>query len=71
MYCYGKPGNRFYVPAIDDAISQGKTLRFTHDPRLPIYQGSALANEWNYMQSNYEYGDLIHKAGGWYATKTK
>lgn len=53
--------------AIDDAISHGKTLRFTHDPRL--WGKSALGNEWVYMNMEHDYEKLILKEGYWYAEK--
>jgi len=32
----------FNKPALDDAVTQGKTIRFSHDPELPQYEKSAL-----------------------------
>lgn len=44
----------FNVPALDDAISKGKTIQFSHDPKQ--YQG-ALMDEYNYLLKNGYYYD--------------
>lgn len=36
----------FNKPALDDAVSAGKTIRFSHDPRN--FTGTSLYNEWEY-----------------------
>lgn len=41
--------NFFNVPVLDDAITKGKTIKFTHNPNN--YPGSALAKELQYLKS--------------------
>ncbi len=43
----------FNKPALDDAVSQGKELRFSHDPEA--YRECALKWEWYYLQNKHEY----------------
>lgn len=38
----------FNESAIDDAVTKGKTIRFSQNPTIQEYEGSALANEWGY-----------------------
>lgn len=59
----------FNKPALDYAVENGKTIRFSQDPTLSIYEGSALADEWNYLKSKYGYSDLIKEGEFWYAVK--
>lgn len=58
----------FNKPALDDAVKNGKTIRFSHDPRLPKYSGSALDDEWSYLMKNHGFKDLKEvEGGGWIA----
>lgn len=59
----------FNKPALDDAVAQGKTIRFSHDPRLELSSETALAKEWNYLQEQYGYKRLKLKGGYWYGVK--
>ena len=56
----------FNVPALDDAMAQGKTIRFSHDPRL--YKKGAIVDEWIYLKEALDKTDtdLIFKGGYWY-----
>ncbi len=38
----------FNKPALDDAVSAGKTIRFSHDPTDINFKGKSLWNEWEY-----------------------
>ena len=58
-------------PAIDDAITSGKQLRFSHDPRN--YHDCALEWEWNYIKNKMNIDEfdvddvLIYREDGfWY-----
>lgn len=57
----------FNTKAIDYAVETGKTIRFTQDPRL--YIGSSLYDEWVYLQTQYDYYDLLLDEGYYYAIK--
>ena len=57
------------VPALDDAGRSGKEIRFSHKADLPKYEESFLAQEWQYLKSQYGYTKLIEKDGVWYAIK--
>ena len=59
----------FNVPALDDAVAQGKTIRFSHDPRLKIYENSALEWEWNYLKEKHGYKRFKQIGDYWYAIK--
>jgi len=59
----------FNKPALDDAVAQGKTIRFSHDPRLKIYEKSAIRWEWDYLREQHGYKRLKLKEGYWYGTK--
>ena len=59
----------FNKPALDDAVAQGKTIRFSHDPRLKIYEKSALRWEWDYLRAQHGYKDIDFIGGYWYADK--
>ena len=59
----------FNKPALDDAVAQGKTIRFSHDPRLKIYEKSALRWEWDYLKEQHGYKDIDFMGGYWYADK--
>ena len=67
FHLYQKNG-KFYVKGRDDAVAQGKTIRFSHDPRLDSFRGSALEWEWNYLREKYGYIDLDKIGGYWYAS---
>jgi len=56
----------FNVPALDYAITCGKTFRFSHNPL--DYSGSFLANEWEYLKFKLNLTDenLILEGGFWY-----
>ena len=57
----------FNKPALNDAIGRGKTIRFSHNPL--DYEGSFLADEWDYIKSTLKLTDasLVHEGGFWYA----
>lgn len=57
--------NYFNKPALDDAVKSGKTIQFSHDPRL--YSDSYLADEWKYLKETYGYKTLIRGGDGWIA----
>ena len=57
----------FNTSALDEAVASGKTIRFTHNPRLEIYKDSALADEWKYLQSKHGYTRLEPEGDYWYA----
>ena len=59
----------FNKPALDDAVAQGKTIRFSHNPKLDEYKKSALRWEWDYLQEQHGYKRLIPKGGYWYGIK--
>ena len=55
----------FNRPFLDDAISSGKAIRFSHDPRL--YEKGFLVDEWEYLKStlNLTDADLVFEGGFW------
>lgn len=55
----------FNVSALDDAVSKGKTIRFSQDPRA--YGDCALKNEWEYLKNKYNYKQLKQIGDYWYA----
>ncbi len=57
--------NLFNTRALDDAVAQGKTIRFSQNPME--WSGTALGDEWNYLQSNYGYTRLKQIGDYWYA----
>ena len=59
----------FNKPALDDAVAQGKTIRFSHDPTLKMYEKSAIRWEWDYLQEQHGYNGLKPKGGYWYGIK--
>ncbi len=59
----------FNKPALDDAVAQGKTIRFSHDPRLELSPETALAKEWKYLKEHYGYKKVILEDGYFYAVK--
>ena len=59
----------FNKSALDDAVAQGKTIRFTHDPTLKIYEKSAIRWEWDYLKEQHGYKSLKLKGGYWYGIK--
>ena len=61
----------FNTSALDKAVQEGKVIRFTHDPTLDIYERSALADEWRYLKSKYDYKKLELGGDYWYAIRKK
>ena len=59
----------FNQPALDDAVAQGKTIRFSHNPELTQYEKSAIRWEWDYLQEQHGYNGLKPKGGYWYGIK--
>ena len=59
----------FNKPALDDAVAQGKTIRFSHNPTLEKYKNSALRWEWDYLQEQYGYPEPVKIGEFWYAIK--
>ena len=59
----------FNKPALDDAVAQGKTIRFSHDPTLDKYKNSALRWEWDYLHEQYGYPEPVKIGEFWYAIK--
>ena len=59
----------FNKPALDDAVAQGKTIRFSHDPELPQYEDSAIRWEWDYLQEQHGYTGPTKRGEFWYAIK--
>ena len=57
----------FNKPALDDAVSAGKKIRFSHNPEA--YGECALKWEWDYLQEKHGYFALEKKGDFWYATK--
>ena len=55
----------FNTRALDDAVSQGKTIRFSQNPME--WRGTALGDEWSYLQNNYGYTRLKQIGDYWYA----
>jgi hypothetical protein len=61
--------NLLNKPAIDDALDMGKTIRFTHDPRL-YHTEEALRKEWEYIRSKLGYDiDLKQIGDFWYVQR--
>ena len=58
----------FNKPALDDAVSAGKTIRFSHDPTDINFKGKSLWNEWEYLKNKYGYKKLFSEGDFWYAT---
>ena len=54
----------FNIPVLDDAVSSGKQIKFTHDPRT---QGGFLEQEWDYLQDTHGFKRLKEVDGVWYA----
>ena len=54
----------FNIPVLDDAVSTGQQIKFTHDPRT---NGGFLQQEWDYLQSTHGYNRLKETDGVWYA----
>lgn len=57
----------FNKPALDDAVTAGKEIQFSHDPEA--YGECALKWEWDYLQERYGYFALEKRGDFWYATK--
>ena len=55
----------FNTPVLDDAIRNGKTIRFSHNPL--DFPDSFLEQEWEYIKSSFGYSDenLIFQEGFW------
>lgn len=56
----------FNIPVLDKAVSSGKTIKFTHNPRE---YGGFLEQEWDYLQHSHGYFDLEKIDGVWHAVK--
>jgi hypothetical protein len=54
----------FNIPVLDNAVSAGKQIKFTHDPRI---SGGFLKQEWDYLQNNHGFKRLKEINGAWYA----
>ena len=59
----------FNKPALDDAVAQDKTIRFSHDPTLKMYEKSAIRWEWDYLMEQHGYKRLKPKGDYWYGIK--
>ena len=59
----------FNKPALDYAVESGKTIRFSQDPRLKMYEDDAIADEWRYLMEKYGYIELKKEGEFWYAIK--
>lgn len=57
----------FNKPALDDAVSSGKGIRFSQNPEN--YNGSALWDEWVYLQNEHGFKRLVREGEYWYAVK--
>lgn len=57
----------FNQPALDDAVNAGKNIRFSHDPTA--YGECALKWEWDYLQNNYGFSDILQIGDFWYGIK--
>ena len=57
--------NTFNTRALDDAVAQGKTIRFSQNPLE--WSGTALGDEWNYLKSQHGYTRLKQNGDYWYA----
>ena len=56
----------FNVPVLDAAATAGKTIKFSHDPRL---DRNFLGDEWAYLQKAHGYTAIKRNGGFWYAVK--
>ena len=59
----------FNTSALDQAVKEGKVIRFTHDPTLQVYEKSALASEWRFLKNKHGYKKVLPKGEYWYAIK--
>ena len=57
--------NLFNTRALDDAVRQGKSIRFSQNPLE--WKGTALGDEWLYLQSKHNYTKLKKIGDYWYA----
>ena len=57
--------NLFNTRALDDAVRQGKSIRFSQNPLE--WKGTALGDEWLYLQSKHGYTRLKKVGDYWYA----
>lgn len=66
LYSFRHGFNYFNIPALDDAILSGKTIRFSHNPL--DYDTGALPEEWEYIKRNLGLtnANLIFEGGFWY-----
>lgn len=55
----------FNKPALDDAVADGKAIRFSHNPEE--HSGSALGDEWAYLQDKHGYTRLRKDGDVWIA----
>ena len=55
----------FNLPVLDEAIEGGKTIQFSHDPR--VFETGSLFDEWNYIKTSTGLTDanLVFKGGFW------
>ncbi len=56
----------FNEPFLDDAVSNGNTIRFSHNP---LTEGGALLDEWKYLQDAHGFKDIVPDGGGWIAIR--
>ena len=54
----------FSIPALDDAVKEGKTIRFYDDPEL--FEDTSFWKEYMYLRTKYGY-KKIWREGYWYA----
>ena len=54
----------FNIPALDDAVKAGKTIRFCHDPRA--FKETALYDEYMYLKTKHGY-EIKQIGEYWYA----
>ncbi|MCL2676688.1 MAG: hypothetical protein FWF14_02320 [Streptococcaceae bacterium] len=59
----------FNKPALDNAISTGKKIEFSHNPIN--YPDSALEEEWKYLKSRLNLTDknIMKEGGKWYVKR--
>ncbi|MER2260918.1 MAG: LXG domain-containing protein [Psychrobacillus sp.] len=56
----------FNVPALEDAVTSGKAIRFSHNPNEAT---GFLKDEWEYLKREHGFTDLIEEGGMWYAER--
>ena len=62
---YQEMFDEFNIPALDEAASAGKNIRFTVNPELA--HGTFTEMEWQYLKKNYGYKYIIRKGDFYYA----